>query len=81
MNAALLLDAVRIGLSACVADRPRKHTRTDRQRKARHRACSFARARELKRRYVPLCFVDPTVYPAPRLRFDGDCWRWLRESY
>jgi hypothetical protein len=74
VNPDLLLDAVRIGLSACVADRPRRHPDSSRQRKARLRSVERCRARALKGQYVPLCFVAPPSPPsywnAPYDRFE-----------
>lgn len=40
----------------------RRHPDAKRQRKSRQRARDLRAARELKGRYVPLCFVDLTVY-------------------
>ena len=41
---------------------PSTHPDSSRQRKARQRAKDRRVARRLKQRYVPLYFVDPTVY-------------------
>ena len=39
-----------------------RHTDSTRQRGARQRSKDLAAARRLKEQYVPLCFVDSTVY-------------------
>jgi hypothetical protein len=41
---------------------PVKHVDSKRQRSRRQRTCSYQLARRLKRQYVPLYNVDPTVY-------------------
>lgn len=40
----------------------RRHPDMKRQRSRRHRSLELHQARKLKAAYVPLCFVDRTVY-------------------
>ena len=49
-----------------------RHPDSTRQRVARQRAKDLAAARRMKAQYVPLCFVDRTVY----LRTD---WTWYTD--
>jgi hypothetical protein len=48
----------------------KSHPDASRQCKARQRSRYYRVARKLKTQYVPLCFVDPTVYLEQR-RFSG----------
>ena len=53
------------------------HPDMTRQRSARRRAKDLAAARKLKHEYVPLCYVDRTVYLE---RFDICTGNWCTEK-
>jgi hypothetical protein len=55
-----------------------RHPDATRQRGSRQRAKDMAAARRLKARYVPLCFVDRTVY-LDRYNPWADRWEWGAE--
>lgn len=60
IDARALLQAMWSALPSC--RRKKKHPDGDRQRTARRKSLERREARKLKAQYVPLCFVDPTIY-------------------
>jgi hypothetical protein len=54
-----------------------RHPDGKRQRSSRQRAKDLAAARQLKREYVPLCYVDRTTYLET---FDGYAGEWYTKE-